>query len=72
MFLKNFSTINSSLVVLAGSLIRTVSPVKNILAEYTCAESFGRDFALYDLNEFLGGLTLFKDPEFNFDNELVI
>jgi hypothetical protein len=66
--LKNFSTINSSLVVKAGSVIRTVSPVKNILAEYTCTETFEQDFALYDLNEFLGGLTLFKDPEFVFDN----
>lgn len=66
--LKNFSTINSSLVVKAGSVIRTVSPVKNILAEYTCTETFEQDFALYDLNEFLGGLILFKDPEFVFDN----
>jgi hypothetical protein len=67
--LKNFSTINSSLVVKQGSLIRTVSPVKNILAEYTCSETFERNFALYDLNEFLGGLSLFKDPEFIFDND---
>lgn len=66
--LKNFSTINSSLVVKAGSVIRTVSPVKNILAEYTCTETFEQDFALYDLNEFLGGLILFKDAEFVFDN----
>lgn len=66
--LKNFSTINSSLVVKAGSVIRTVSPVKNILAEYTCTETFEQDFALYDLNEFLSGLILFKDPEFVFDN----
>lgn len=67
--LKNFASINSSLVVKAGSMIRTVSPVKNILAEYTCVETFEQNFALYDLNEFLSGLTLFKDPEFVFDNE---
>ena len=66
--LKNFSTINSSLVVKAGSIIRTVSPVKNILAEYVCKEVFEQDFALYDLNEFLGGLYLFKDAEFSFEN----
>lgn len=66
--LKNFSTINSSLVVKSGSLIRTVSPVKNILAEYVCKEVFEQNFALYDLNEFLGGLYLFKDAEFLFDN----
>lgn len=67
--LKNFSSINSSLVVKEGNVLRTISPAKNILAKYECAETFGRDFALYDLNEFLGGLSLFKDPEFNFDDE---
>jgi len=66
--LKNFSSINSSIVVKSGTKIRTISPVKNILAEYICSEEFEQDFALYDLNEFLGGLTLFKDPEFVFDN----
>ena len=29
--LKNFSTINSSLVVKQGNTIRTISPAKNIL-----------------------------------------
>jgi hypothetical protein len=67
--LKNFSSINSSLVVKKGNILRTISPAKNILAKYECAETFGRDFALYDLNEFLGGLSLFKDPEFDFADE---
>jgi hypothetical protein len=67
--LKNFATINSSIVVKAGSTIRTISPVKNILAEYTSTEKFEQNFAVYDLNEFLGGLTLFNDPEFIFGSE---
>jgi hypothetical protein len=67
--LKNFSSINSSLVVKKGNVLRTISPAKNILAKYQCAETFDRDFALYDLNEFLGGLSLFKDPEFDFGDE---
>ena len=66
--LKNFATINSSLVVNEGSVIRTMSPVKNILAEYTCSETFPHNFALYNLNEFLIGITLFQEPEFTFDN----
>ena len=66
--LKNFATINSSLVVNEGSVIRTMSPVKNILAEYTCNETFPHNFALYNLNEFLIGITLFQEPEFTFDN----
>ena len=66
--LKNFSTINSSLVVKQGNTIRTISPAKNILAKFECPESFDNDFAVYDLNEFLGGLSLFKDPDFDFSD----
>lgn len=64
--LKNFSNINSSLVVKQGNILRTISPAKNILAKFECPESFQNDFAVYDLNEFLGGLSLFKDPDFDF------
>lgn len=66
--LKNFSSINSSLVVKKGNILRTISPAKNILAKFQSAESFENDFAVYDLNEFLGGLSLFKDPDFDFSD----
>jgi hypothetical protein len=66
--LKNFSNINHSIVVKEGNVLRTMSPVKNILAKFTASESFPKDFALYELNEFLSGLTLFKEPDFDFDN----
>lgn len=66
--LKNFSNINHSIVVKEGNVLRTMSPVKNILAKFTAFESFPKDFALYELNEFLSGLTLFKEPDFDFDN----
>ena len=65
--LKNFSNISPSLVVKTGSVLRTISPMKNIYAKFESPEVFEKDFALYDLNEFLGGLSLFKDPEFSFD-----
>ena len=72
--LKNFSTINSSLVVKQGNILRTISPAKNILAKFECPESFGNDFAVYDLNEFLNGMGLHHSPELNFeaDNYVVI
>tara|TARA_Y100000389_G_C17374480_1_gene470886 strand:- start:351 stop:1016 length:666 start_codon:yes stop_codon:yes gene_type:complete len=66
--LKNFSNINSSLVVKQGNILRTISPAKNILAKFECPESFQNDFAVYDLNEFLGSLSLFKDPDFDFSD----
>jgi len=67
--LKNFSNINHSIVVKQGNVLRTMSPVKNILAKFTASEEFPKDFALYELNEFLSGLTLFKEPDFDFGND---
>ena len=54
--LKNFATINNSVLVKQGSKLRTISIAKNILAEATVNEEFPRDFAIYDLNQFLNGL----------------
>ena len=54
--LKNFSTINQNLVIKAGSKISTMSAMKNIIAKATVEETFPRDIAIYDLNEFLSAL----------------
>jgi len=71
--LKNFSNINNGLYFKAGSKISTMSPSKTILAQATVAESFPKDFGIYDLNEFLGILTLLKEtPEVDFDASHVI
>lgn len=68
--LKNFSQINTGLVVKAGSEINTISPQKNILARAKVSESFPTEFAVYDLTSFLGVLSMYKDsPEVDFGNE---
>ena len=59
--LKNFSSINQSIIVAEGNKLRTISVMKNILAEATVEETFPRTFAIYDLNEFLNGLSLHED-----------
>ena len=56
--LKNFSTINPTLSVCKGNVIRTVSQNKTVLAEAQVQEEFPRDFAIYDLSEFLGVISL--------------
>ena len=56
--LKNFSSINQSILFKEGSKLRTISVMKNILAEATVSEEFARDFGIYDLNQFLNGLSL--------------
>ena len=72
--LKNFSTINQSILFKKGTRLRTISVMKNILAEATIAEEFPKDFGIYDLNQYLNGLALHNNPELNFeaDNYVVI
>ena len=67
--LKNFSNINQSIVFKNGKKLRTISIMKNILAEVTVAEEFPKDFAIYDLNQFLNGLSLHHSPELDFSND---
>ena len=64
--LKNFAGINQSILVKQGNKLRTISIAKNILAEAEIAEDFPREFAIYDLNQFLNGLSLHQDPDLDF------
>ena len=67
--LKNFANINNSILVKKGNQLRTISVAKNILAEASISEEFPRDFAIYDLNQFLNGLILHQDPEMDFKEQ---
>tara|TARA_Y100000004_G_scaffold105434_1_gene118322 strand:- start:566 stop:1237 length:672 start_codon:yes stop_codon:yes gene_type:complete len=66
--LKNFSSINQSILFKEGNKLRSISVMKNILAEATIAEEFPKDFGIYDLNQFLNGLSLHNSPELDFEN----
>ena len=70
--LKNFAGINNSILVKEGTKLRTISVAKNILAEAVIDEEFPRDFAIYDLNQFLNGLGLHQDPDLDFGQESYI
>lgn len=72
--LKNFSSINQSIFIKKGSKLRTMSVMRNILAEANVSEIFSKDFAIYDLNQFLNGLGLHQDPDLDFseDSHIVI
>ena len=67
--LKNFSTINQSILFKQGSSLRTISVMKNILAEATIDENLPKDFGIYDLNQFLNGLGLHNSPELDFHDD---
>jgi len=67
--LKNFSTINTSILFKAGTKLRTMSVMKNILAEATITEELPKDFGIYDLGQFLNGMGLHHSPELDFAND---
>jgi|TARA_B110000977_G_scaffold111869_1_gene145023 hypothetical protein len=69
--LKNFSTINQNLLVKSGNVINTMSAMKNIVAKATIPDSFSQEFAIYDLNEFLSAMSLFKSPTLDFGDQSV-
>lgn len=61
--LKNFSNINQSIIVKPGNVLTTVTEVRNLMARARVEETFDKQFAIYELNKFLGVLSLFKEPE---------
>ena len=69
--LKNFSNINQNILVKEGNTLHTMSTMKNIIGRANIVESFDRQFGVYDLNEFLGVMSLSKDPDLVFDENYV-
>ena len=66
--LKNFANINQNILIEEGKQIRTMSTMKNILATAPLTEEFPRDVGIYDLNEFLGVLSMAKDADIQFED----
>ena len=69
MVLKNFATINSSILIREGNQLKTISVGENAVAQYTCEETFPQTFGIYDLNQFLAGLSLFDSAVLEFENQ---
>ena len=69
MVLRNFATINQNLVIKEGSELLTMSAMKNIVAKAEVEETFPKEIAIYDLNEFLASISLFAVPVLEFEEQ---
>lgn len=69
--LKNFSTINSGLVIKSGNIQKTMAPDKSVLVQVEIDDSFPIEFGIYDLNQFLGNVTTMSNPELSFADKTV-
>lgn len=70
--LKNYSTINQGLVVKPGSVLKTITPSRTVLAIARVVENFPVSFALYDLNKFLAKISLYRDCELEFETDRIV
>jgi len=69
--LKNFSGINQNILIRQGNTLKTISEARNVVSRATITEEFPKDFGIYDLNEFIGVLSLVDTPRLKFDDEYV-
>ena len=70
--LKNFATINQSILIKPGNKLRSMSVMKNILVEAEVAEKFESELAIYDLNQFLNCLSLIPGAELEVTESSVV
>lgn len=69
--LKNFSTINSGIVLLPGGKQRTIAVDGSIVAEAATDDITPVKFGIYDLNQFLGNVNTLNDPDLSFHDKKV-
>jgi hypothetical protein len=70
--LKNFAAINSNILIQAGNVLKTVSAGKNIYVEAKVTEDFDIDVPIWDLNKFLGIVSMFNNPDLEFHDTHVV
>jgi hypothetical protein len=70
--LKNFAAINSNILIQPGNLLKTVSAGKNIYVEAKVTEDFDVDVPIWDLNKFIGILSMFNNPDLEFHDTHVV
>lgn len=70
--LKNFASINPSILFRAGNIQSTIAPSKTMLAKTTIQEILPKEFAIFDLSRFIGVISLFDDPELEIGDARVV
>ena len=69
--LKNFSEINTNILIKEGNELSTISTMRNIFAKATITESFEKEFGVYDLNQFLAVVSSTNKPELSLQDKFM-
>lgn len=67
--LKNFASINPSLLVKQGNVVRTLSLSSSVIARAKLKQSFESTFAIYDLSNFISAVSLFDQAILDFTDD---
>ncbi len=67
--LKNFSTINPSILIKKGNILKTISPTKTVMAIAELEDNFEADACIFDLSRFLSVYSLYKEPNIIFEEK---
>lgn len=67
--LQSFEMIRSSIMFRKGNFLNTSVLGMSTIAEYQCEETFPETFGIYELGQFLKGLSLFSQPTLSFDGD---
>ena len=70
--LRNFSDINNTILIRKGNSLVTVDPQKRIVADANINESLPQDFAIYDINKFLGVNSIWENSDLDFKQDKVV
>lgn len=69
--LKNFASINSNILIHPGNTLKTISGGSNIYAIAKIQEEFDTEVGIWDLNKFLGIISMFNNPDLEFHDKYV-
>ena len=67
--LKSFSSINKSILMKEGNVLKTVTPEKTLIAIAEIPDQIPAQACIYDLSRFLSIMSLYKDPDVEFHDK---
>jgi len=70
--LKSFTTINKSILLTEGNVIKTITPEKTLIAIAEVPDSMPSQACIYDLSRFLSILSLYNEPDVEFGDKYFI
>ena len=70
--LKSFTSINKSIMLRPGNVLKTITPEKTLIAIAEIEDEIPSEACVYDLSRFLSILGLYNDPDVEFGDKYFI